>query len=245
MRDRFARTRLLIGDAGIEVLSNARVAVIGLGGVGGYALEALARAGVGRLFLVDGDTVDVTNMNRQILALDNTVGTPKVDAARERVLAINPDARVETVQVFLSPENIDTLLPDDLGYAIDAIDTVDAKVYLIRALFRRNVRFVTCLGSANKLDPAGIQVADISRTRYCPLARLVRQRLRQCGIYEGVRCVYSEENLARTSELEQDGDRRKRINGTISYMPGLMGLTAAGVIINDILADLQPPKPRE
>ena len=229
MGERHVRTRLLIGDQGLARLRAAYVAVIGLGGVGGYALEALARAGVGRLLLVDPDTIAVSNLNRQVLALDNTVGALKVDVARERVGQIDPDIQVDTIAEFLSADNVEAMLPPDLGYAVDAIDSVGAKVHLIETLHRRGVRFVSCMGVGNKLAPTGIEVADISETKSCPLARAVRRELRKCGIETGVRCVYSCENVATSSN-------GAGVPGTIAHVPGIAGLTAAGVILNDILS---------
>ena len=234
MDDRFSRTRLLVGEEGVARLANAHVAVIGLGGVGGYALEALARAGIGRLFLADGDTVDPSNLNRQVLALDSTLGLPKVEAARERVRGINPGARVETIRDFLTPDNVAALIPLDLDYAIDAIDTVATKVHLIAAFCRRGVSVVSCMGAGGKLLPTGVQIADISRTKSCPLARAVRQQLRKLGIFEGVPCVYSEEPpRAPDEELTCQG---KRIQGTIAHVPGIIGLTAAGWVIHQIVS---------
>lgn len=236
MSERHARTRLLVGDHGLARLRAAHAAVIGLGGVGGYALEALARAGVGRLLLVDPDTVAVSNLNRQLLALESTIGALKVDVARERVRQIDPDIQVDTIAVFLSADNVEAILPPDLGYAVDAIDSVDAKVHLIETLYRRGVRFVSCMGTGNKLAPIGIEVADISKTKSCPLARAVRRELRKRGIETGVRCVYSCENVATSSGAAIREFGGARVPGTIAHVPGIAGLTAAGVILNDILS---------
>lgn len=231
----FSRTRVLVGDAGVERLRKARVAVIGLGGVGGYAVEALARAGIGYLFLADADAVEISNMNRQILALDDTLGMLKVDAARQRVLKINPEAHVETSHDFLTPENIEAVLPAGLGYAIDAIDAVPSKVHLIAALYRRGIPFVSCMGAGNRLLPTGIEVADIGKTKNCPLARAVRRQLREHGISSGVRCVYSEENPRSAPARSQNHGPQRRVVGTIAHVPGIVGLMAAGLILNDIL----------
>jgi tRNA A37 threonylcarbamoyladenosine dehydratase len=242
---RFSRTRLLIGDDGMRVLSSAKIAIFGIGGVGGFALEAIARAGVGRLFLVDFDLVGETNINRQILALNDSIGLPKVSVAKKRVEQINPDAKIEIVREFISPDKTDAMIPDDLDYAIDAIDGINTKVHLILGLIGKRVNFVSCMGAASRLVPTGIRVSDISETRYCPLARQIRKRLRRHGITEGVKCVYSEENLRSVfepDEIEQDAleetiqvGRRRRIQGSISYVPGIIGMTAAGVAIHDIL----------
>jgi len=234
MADHFIRTRLLVGDDGLRRLRQARVAVFGLGGVGGYALEALARASVGYLVLVDSDAVEATNLNRQVLALHSTLGLPKVEVGRERARQINPGGITEVYRVELTPENVAAVVPKTFDYAIDAIDTVGAKVALLTLLHSRGIRLVSCMGTASKLDPTAIRVGDISETKGCPLARMVRQGLRKAGIEQGIRCVFSEENLGQVSEPdEENGGRRYR--GTISYVPGLAGLTAAGLIIKDIL----------
>lgn len=235
--ERFARTRLLVGDEGLARLEQAHVAVVGLGGVGSYALEALARAGVGRLTLIDHDAVAVSNINRQLLALDSTVGQPKVDAARARVAGINPGAVVETRAVFVEPDNVADIVPEDAGYAVDAIDSVNSKVHLLMHLLERDLEFVSCMGSGGKFEPVGVNVADISATRFCPLARRVRQRLKRCGVFRGVRCVYTEEAAQEPSEApeSEDEEHAKRVHGTLSFLPGILGLTAAGLIIKDIL----------
>jgi len=238
MSDRHARTRLLVGEDGLRRLQRARVAVIGLGGVGGYALEALARAGVGWLFLVDAEAFDVTNINRQILALDDTVGRPKVDVARERVMRINPETQVETSSVFISLENAESVLPEGIGYAVDAIDSVAPKVALLNTFLQRGITFVSCMGAGSRLAPTGIRVGDISETKGCPLARAVRQQLRKLGVVQGIRCVYAEDTPIQSTEGPPETYQGKRINGTISYVPGIVGLTAAGVIINDILSSI-------
>jgi len=211
------------------------VAVFGLGGVGGYALEALARASVGYLVLVDSDVVEATNLNRQVLALHSTLGLPKVEVGRERARQINPGGITEIHRVELTAENVASVIPQTFDYAIDAIDTVGAKVALLALLHGRGVRLVSCMGTASKLDPTALRVGDISETKGCPLARIVRQGLRKSGIEDGIRCVFSEENLGQVSEPDEDNGGR-RYRGTISYIPGLAGLTAAGLIIRDILS---------
>jgi tRNA A37 threonylcarbamoyladenosine dehydratase len=242
---RFSRTQLLLGEEGMRILSSARIAIFGIGGVGGYALEAVARAGVGRLFIVDFDLVGETNINRQILALSDSIGLPKVSVAEKRVEQINPDVEIDVVREFISPDKTASIIPDDLDYAIDAIDGVNTKVHLILGLLEKRIDFISCMGAASRLVPTGIRVSDISETRYCPLARKIRKRLRRYGISEGVKCVYSEENLKSVfepDEIEKDAleetiqvGRRRRIQGSISYVPGIIGMTAAGVAINDVL----------
>ncbi|HOD50219.1 MAG TPA: tRNA threonylcarbamoyladenosine dehydratase [Candidatus Hydrogenedentes bacterium] len=233
MDGRFERTRLLVGDEGIERLARAAVVVFGLGGVGSYAAEAIARAGVGHIVLVDSDCVEVTNLNRQLVALQSTIGTPKVSVARERILQINLHARVETHQTLVTPANAEDFLHNEKACYIDAIDTFPAKLALLELFHAKHLCFVSCMGAASKLDVSGIRVADISDTSNCPLARRIRQQLRKEGILEGIRCVYSQATAIPGADSPQEDPRTR---GTISYLPGLIGLTAAGVIINDILA---------
>lgn len=232
-----SRTEILTGSEGIKKLEEATVAVFGLGGVGGYAAEALARAGVGRLILADYDTVMPSNLNRQILALQSTLGTYKTDTAEQRIRNINSNVETITIRKRLLPENICESIPWDYSsfYAIDAIDEIDSKTALILELHKRNIPFVSSMGAGSRLSPQGISVCDISRTDYCPLARTLRKKLREAGIKSGVRCVFSRENLNKLGiEKGRDGIPKK-VLGSISYMPGIFGLTAAGVIINDIL----------
>ena len=230
------RTELLVGKDGLARLAAAKAFVFGLGGVGSYAAEALARAGVGHLVLVDFDTVEPSNINRQLVALRSTVGRRKVIVAAERIQDIDPDIRVETVEAFAEAENLETILGDSPAFVVDAIDSIHAKAALIAAVHRRGWPIVSCMGAANKLCPTGILVADLASTRYCPLARVLRQRLRKLDIHTGVRCVYAHENLqAQHDHGPGDSPRKDRVQGSISYVPGLFGLTAAGVIINDIL----------
>ncbi len=239
---RYSRTRLLVGDAGLQRLADATAAVFGLGGVGSYAAEALARAGVGKLILVDFDTVEASNQNRQLVALESTVGRAKVEVATERIRDINPDIEVEGVKQFVGPETLDKLLSAPIDCAIDAIDTVASKIELLAGLHTRNIPSVACMGAANKLDPTGIRVADIGETEYCPLARAVRLGLRKRGIRSGILCVYSHENRATRldsgeGEQEEGPPRKRHVQGSISYVPGIVGLTAAGVAIRHLVGD--------
>jgi tRNA A37 threonylcarbamoyladenosine dehydratase len=261
---RFSRTELLVGPDGYERLRRAAVAVFGLGGVGSYAVEAVARASVGRLVLVDFDVVTEPDFNRQLLALDETIGRLKVEVARDRVLRINPDAEVEVVRDFVDAGNARALvdrIASGAGAAIhviDAIDALNSKVHLILALVDKRISFVSCMGASSRRTPTGVQVNDISRTCGCPLARRVRHRLRRSGVTGGVRCVYSEEVLQprvypaapepEPGNSSADGHgRSRRVNGSLSYVPGIVGLTAAGVILNDILGEsgAQPQPPRD
>lgn len=234
-----SRTELLVGAAGIQRLRNASVAVFGLGGVGGYAAEAIARAGVGHITLVDFDIVDPTNRNRQLLALRSTEGRKKVEVARERMLDINPDADVRALAKQVDEDNAAALL-EGVKYLIDAIDQVRAKAALLETAYAAGLQVVSCMGAASKLSPAGVRVADISETEQCPLARKIRLRLRKAGIHTGIRCVYSQENTR--IGPAQEPAARPRVRGAISYVPGLVGLTAAGVVVNEILGLPGPPR---
>ena len=236
--DRHSRTRLLVGEDGLRRLAAAHVAVFGVGGVGSYAVEALARAGIGQLTLVDFDRVTPSNINRQLIALESTVGRPKVEVACDRVHDINPAARVTTLFLRADAPAVAAILDSGVSHVVDAIDHVADKAALLAEVYRRGLGLISCMGAANKLDPGGILVADIGETRECPLARAVRHRLRKLNISHGIRCVYSRENLKSQARMEPDGTPAKtRIQGSISHVPGLVGLTAAGVIIQDILGE--------
>lgn len=251
---RFSRTELLIGSEGIKTLAAKNVMVCGIGGVGSYAAEALGRAGVGKITLVDFDDICLTNVNRQIHALSSTVGLPKVDAMRARLLDINPDAEISAVKAFFSEENAAGLLTARPDYVLDAIDHFTAKVVLIKACRRMDIPVISSMGAANKLDPAKIQVADISATRNCRMARSMRKILRKNGVEHGVQVVYSTEEH---HELNQQAtgcgadcicpnreeqlfrcEHRRVILGSISYIPSIFGLIMAGVVINDLLNSL-------
>lgn len=230
-----SRTEILIGADGVDKLRKATVMIIGLGGVGGHAAEAIVRAGAGQIIIADYDTIAPSNLNRQILSLASNIGIKKTETASERFREINPEIKITSFTERLTPENIGMIFPEtaDNLYAIDAIDEIDAKVALIIELHRRGIPFVSSMGAGSRLNPSLVKIADISKTEHCPLARVIRRKLRLAGIEKGVRCVYSTENLNRFAEPESEGERRKQ--GSISFMPGIFGLTAAGVIINDII----------
>ncbi|KKM09236.1 thiamine biosynthesis protein ThiF [Clostridiales bacterium PH28_bin88] len=248
MQHQFSRTELLIGPEGLRILEQSKVAVFGIGGVGSFTVEALARAGVGSLVLVDFDEICLTNINRQLHALYSTVGEPKVEVMKKRVLDINPRARVEAIQQFYSPENGASLLTRDVSYVVDAMDTVSAKVHLIASSSRAGIPVVSCMGAGNRLDPTTFRVADISETRACPLARVVRKELRKLGIVKGVKVVYSPEQPLVPDKSPVDcknfcvcpgGDahctRKNQIPGSISFVPPVAGLFLASVVVNDLL----------
>lgn len=226
-RLRFSRTEILLGPEILSRLFEQRVAVIGLEGVGSYAIEALARAGIGRLLLVDHDTICLTNTNRQIHALEGNYGRPKVEVTAERVKAINPGAKVETRQEFAGPDNIPALLGGDLSYVVDAVDNVTAKVSLICYCREKGIPLISSMGTGNKLNPLAFRVDDISKTHTCPLARAVRLALRKKGITHGVKVVFSTEKPIKPSPPSS-------VPGTVPYLPAIAGLLLAGEVIRDL-----------
>lgn len=242
----FARTEQLIGAAGHARLQAARVAVCGLGGVGSFAVEALARAGVGHLRVIDHDVVNASNLNRQLLALRSTLGRPKVEVAAARILDINPGCAIDVRQAFLNNDSVAELLEPPLDVVVDAIDSVNAKTGLLQAAFERGLPVVSSMGAGGRRDGGRILVGDLSETDVCPLAAIIRKRLRRRGITTGIRCVYSLEPcrndlLPDPIDVEaHDGLGRKRTPlGTLSYMPALFGLRVAEEVIRILL---EPPQ---
>jgi len=229
--EQYSRSEWLLGEGATERLRGAHVAVFGLGGVGSYLAEALARMGVGTLTLVDGDEVAESNLNRQLYALQSTLGKRKVDAARERIADIEPRTRVFTYPTFVLPENISEFDFSAFDYVADAIDTVSAKLAIIKAAREAGVPVISAMGAGNKLDPTAFRVADIEKTKMCPLARVMRNELRRAGI-KGVRVVYSEEEPrpARYTDPESG----KPLPASCSFVPSVMGLIMAGEIIKDL-----------
>ena len=234
MNGQFARTRLLLGDDGISRLAAARVAVFGVGGVGGYAAEALARSGVGTLDLIDSDTVALSNLNRQIIATHSTVGMFKVDAAAARIKDINPDAVVHTYKVFYTPETEDMFDFADYDYIIDAIDTVTGKIALVMNAQASGVPIISSMGAGNKLDPTAFEVADIYKTSVCPLARVMRRELKKRGV-KRLKVVYSkEEPLVPAASDESLPEGKRQIPGSVAFVPSVAGLIIAGEVVMDI-----------
>ncbi len=235
MREEFIRTRMLLGDEAMTRLEKARVAVFGIGGVGGYTVEALARAGIGQLDLIDSDTVSISNINRQILATHSTVGMPKVEAAKNRILDINPHAVVRTYQVFYNSETADQFDFSQYDYIVDAIDTVTGKLALVQQAVAANTPIICCMGTGNKLDAAQFQVADISKTTMCPLARVMRKELGKRGI-KHLKVVYSQEEALTPTGWEEEAAAigKRQIPGSVSFVPGAAGLILAGEVIKDI-----------
>lgn len=225
MIDQFQRTKELIGDAAVQKLLNSRVIVFGVGGVGSYVCEALARAGVGFIEIVDKDTVDVTNINRQLIALHSTLGRNKVDVAAERMKDINPNIKVIAKKCFYLPETADEFKFDEYDYVVDAVDNVTAKIDIICRSRQSGVKVISSMGTGNKLNPSLFRVADIEKTKVCPLAKVVRKELRRRGI-KGVKVVYSEEEPASIAG---------RTPASISFVPSSAGLLIAAEVIKDLI----------
>lgn len=228
----FSRTALLIGEEGVKKLKNSRVAVFGVGGVGGYVVEALARSGVGSLELVDKDVVSLSNINRQIIALHSTVGRYKTEVAAERARDINPAIEVSVRNVFYLPETANEFDFASYDYVVDAIDTVSGKLALIEQTKRAKVPVISSMGAGNKLDPTAFEVADISQTSVCPLARVMRRELKKRGI-EHVKVVYSKEEPHQSKA--QDEETGKPIPASIAFVPSVAGLIIAGEVIKDLI----------
>lgn len=229
------RTSLLVGSKGLEKLNNAHVLIVGLGGVGSYAAEAIARSGIGKMTIIDGDTVDPTNRNRQLQALANTHGLNKAHLMGERIKLINPDVELNVIDTFKNPDEMQVLLQQKFTYVIDAIDSISPKLYLLQTAYYNNQRIISSMGAGGKMDPTRIKVVDIAKTHICPMAYYVRKRLRYMNIFKGIKCVFSDEPAAKHSIMRTDGSKYKRsAYGTISYLPAAFGLTCASVVIRDI-----------
>ena len=228
----FSRTAFLLGEEGVEKLKKSRVAIFGIGGVGGYVAEALARSGVGALDLIDKDVVSVSNINRQIIALHSTVGRKKTEVMAERVKDINPAIDVRTYDVFYLPETANEFVFSSYDYVVDAIDTVSGKIALVEQAKAANIPVISSMGAGNKLDPTAFEVVDISKTSVCPLARVMRRELKKRGI-EHLKVVYSkEEPRASACTDEETG---KVIPGSIAFVPSVVGLILAGEVIKDLV----------
>ena len=234
MTDWLQRSELLIKQEGLEKLKNASVLVVGLGGVGSFAAEFLARAGVGNMTIFDGDIVDITNINRQLPALHSTIGKDKVEIVAERILDINPEINLVKMNEFLSPERMEEILENTrFDYVLDCIDSVSPKLALIKACRRKKIKIVSSMGAGGKTDPSKVLVRDLSKTNNCYLAKQIRKRLKKEGITKGFRCVFSTEIQNEDSLKLTDGSNfKKSFYGTISFMPALFGLNAAAEVIN-------------
>ncbi len=232
--DTFSRTRLLLGDSAMEKLKNARVAVFGLGGVGGYVVEALARSGVGALDLIDHDTISPTNLNRQLLATMETIGKPKAQVAQQRVLSINPEITVNAISAFYGPDTADRFDFTQYDYVVDAIDTVTAKLALAVAAQTAGTPIICAMGTGNKLDPSKFQIADISKTRVCPLARVMRKECAKRGIKHLKVLFSTEDPLPATATSEELPEGRRSLPGSVAYVPSVAGLMLAAEVIRDL-----------
>ena len=231
MENQFSRTENLIGNANLEKLKNARVAVFGIGGVGGYVVEALARAGVYNIDIIDNDTVSVTNINRQIIATHSSIGKQKTEVMKARVLDINPNANVNVFNTFFMPENSSQFDFSIYDYIIDAVDTVTAKIELVMKANDSNVPIISSMGTGNKLDPTAFLVSDIYKTSVCPLAKVMRYELKKRGI-KGVKVLYSQE---KPIEISTDTSERKQPPASISFVPTVAGFIISGHVIKDII----------
>ena len=226
----FCRTKILIGDEGLEKLKNAKVAVFGVGGVGSFVVEALARTGVGSFVLIDKDQVSLSNINRQLIATHETIGKLKVDVAKERILSINPEAKVETFAEFFMPGNTN-ILNNSITYIVDALDTVTAKIELVMQAQKLGIPIISSMGTGNKLNPCLFEITDIYKTQVCPLAKVMRKELKQRGV-KHLKVLYSKEEPLKSGIIGENG---KAIPGSISFVPSVAGLIIAGEVIKDLL----------
>ena len=232
MDNRFSRTAMLIGTDGVDKLSSCHVAVFGVGGVGGYVVEGLARSGIGAFDLIDNDVVALSNVNRQIIATTQTIGRNKVDVAAERILEINPACQVKVYKTFFTPDNADSFDFSIYDYVVDAIDTVAGKIAIIECAKKANIPVISAMGAGNKLDPTQFEVADISKTSVCPLARVMRRELHKRGI-DHLKVVYSKEEPTIPADTPTEAGRH--IPGSISYSPAIAGLVLASEVIKDLI----------
>jgi len=233
-----SRTEALIGREAIEKLTNAHVMVLGLGGVGSFAAEFIVRSGVGSLTIIDGDTVDPSNRNRQLPALATNHGEPKAQIMKERLLAINPELKLQVIQEFVLPESIPGLLEKKPDYCIEAIDSITPKLFFIRHALESGIPFVSSMGAGGKIDPTKLKVSDIGQTYNCKLALHIRKKLKKHGIRNGVKVVFSTELPNKSSLLYTDGSNyKKSAYGTMSYLPAAFGGTLASVAIQDLIGD--------
>ncbi len=236
MLNEYSRTELLIGKTGMERLRAASVMVFGVGGVGSHCIEALARSGVGRLTLIDNDTVSLTNINRQSIAYHSTIGRYKTEVMKERIRDINPEICVKTYEMFVLPDNLEALFEEKPDYVIDAIDTVTAKLTLVELALRLDIPVISSMGTGNKLHPEMFEITDLSKTSVCPLCKVMRKELKARGIFH-LKVLYSREKPIDTSERDtgEDKGQRRSIPGSISFVPPAAGLLIAGEALRDII----------
>nr|WP_320119006.1 tRNA threonylcarbamoyladenosine dehydratase [uncultured Marinifilum sp.] len=233
-----SRTKLLLGDKKLERLQKAHVLVVGLGGVGAYAAEQICRSGVGKMTIVDGDTIDTSNINRQLAATTSNVNKDKTKVMEDRLLDINPNLQLTVLNEFLKGERTSEILKSEqFDYVVDAIDTLTPKLFLIEYSLQNNLKIVSAMGAGGKTDPSKIQIADISESYNCKLARMLRKRLHKLGIHKGVKVVFSPEDVSKNAVVIDESKNKKSNVGTISYMPPLFGCFISSVVINELLAE--------
>ncbi|MDZ5470861.1 tRNA threonylcarbamoyladenosine dehydratase (plasmid) [Bacillus sp. 31A1R] len=247
MLHQFSRNELAIGEEGLNKLKGSTVAVLGIGGVGSFSAEALARSGVGRLILIDKDDVDITNVNRQIIALLSTVGRPKADLMKERIMDINPECEVIALKMFYTEETYEQIFEYGLDFVVDASDTISYKIHLIKECLKRNIPMISSMGAANKMDPTRFQIADISKTHTDPIAKVIRTRLRKEGIRKGVPVVFSDESpiVIREDVRKVVGKdeavirKAKMPPSSNAFVPSVAGLIMASHVVKEILSDIK------
>ena len=235
--NQFSRTELLLGNDNMKKLSQVKVAIFGVGGVGSYVCEALIRCGIKNFVLIDNDKVSVTNINRQIIATTKTIGKSKVSVMKERMLEINPDAKIETYEEFYLPSSKTNIINEDLDYIVDAIDTITSKIDIILKAKSLNIPIISAMGAGNKLDPTQFEISDIYKTSVCPLAKVMRNELRKRGI-KSLKVVYSKEKPIEIKDYsccEDEINTKKRVPASISFVPSSMGLIIASEVVKDIL----------
>lgn len=229
------RTKLLFGKNDVLRLNLSHILIVGVGGVGGYAAEQLCRAGIGSMTIVDSDTVDISNINRQLISLSGNVGVSKVDILEERLKNINPDINITKIEKYVHEEEIDELLEKEYDYVVDAIDTLTPKVHLIETCLNKKQKIISSMGAGGKYDPSQIEIADISKSYNCGLARMIRKRLYKRGIRKGVKVVFSPEDINESAMVRVESRNKKSNVGTVSYMPAIFGCMCASVVIRGLL----------
>ncbi|KIL78012.1 ThiF family adenylyltransferase [Bacillus badius] len=247
MLHQFSRNELAFGQEGMDILQNSTVAILGIGGVGSFSVEALARSGVGRLVLVDKDTIDITNVNRQLPALLSTVGQPKAEVMKERIADINPECEVITLNMFYTEETYEEFFKYDLDFVVDASDTISYKIHLMKECLKRNTPIISSMGAANKLDPTRFQITDISKTHTDPIAKVIRTRLRKEGIRKGIPVVFSDESpiVIREDVRKVVGNDQAEIRkakmppASNAFVPSVCGLIMASYVVRELLKDIK------
>ncbi|MGG5254935.1 tRNA threonylcarbamoyladenosine dehydratase [Neobacillus sp. SM06] len=247
MLHQFSRNELAIGKEGLDILKNSTVAVLGIGGVGSFAAEALARSGVGRLILIDKDDVDITNVNRQLIALLSTVGQPKADLMKARIADINPECEVIALKMFYTEETYEQIFSYGLDFVVDASDTIVYKIHLMKECLKRNIPIISSMGAANKTDPTRFQIADISKTHTDPIAKVIRTKLRKEGIQKGIPVVFSDESpiVIREDVKKIVGNEKAEIRkaqmppSSNAFVPSVAGLIMASHVVNQLLKDIK------